>query len=210
MILMLFLDSESGPDGNASGIHNDRLRILSAFYLPCVNLFNPHNNPVRCMKKPRQRTTWVICSRSHSQEVADLGFELRTSGYSPPPSFTVLQYFTCHGAFCAGDIPTSLEFLSWCLIYLYGFPLTPFPCSHKTPSNSENRVPLMNHQDIDGHFRGFLWRSHFLILTQFTRMKQWLWHIIPACNEMNENLYPQLLVEKRDADHIFGTHHLYK
>lgn len=135
MILMLFLESECGPDGNASGIHNDRLRILSAFYLPCVNLFNPHNNPVRCMKKP---------------------------------------------------------------------------CSHKTPSDSENRVPLMNHQDIDGHFRGFLWRSHFLILTQFTRMKQWLWHIIPACSEMNENLYPHLLVEKRDADHIFGTHHLYK
>lgn len=129
---------------------------------------------------------------------------------APPPSFTVLQYFTCHGAFCAGDIPTSLEFLSWCLIYLYGFPLTPFPCSHKTPSDSENRVPLMNHQDIDGHFWGFLWRSHFLILTQFTRMKQWLWHIIPTCSEMNENLYPHLLVEKRDADHIFGTHHLYK
>lgn len=84
MILMLFLESELGPDGNASGIHNDSLRILSAYYLPCVNFFNPHNNPVRCMKNPRQRTTWVTCSSSHSQEVADLGFELRTSGYSAP------------------------------------------------------------------------------------------------------------------------------
>lgn len=36
----------------------------------------------RCMKKPRHRTTWVTGSSSHSQEVADLGFEPRTSGHS--------------------------------------------------------------------------------------------------------------------------------
>ena len=44
------------PNGNVSGNHNDRLCVLSAYYLPCVNLFNPHNDPVRCMRKPRHRT----------------------------------------------------------------------------------------------------------------------------------------------------------
>lgn len=139
----------------------------------------------------------------HSRKWQAWEFELRTSGYSSLPTLTALQHFACRGAFVLAASPHVSGILVMVSHLSLWISPRPLPMQPQDPFwFRENRVPIMNHQDITMGISGFSVEISFFNSDSVHQNEAEDYDV----SSLHAMRWMKIFCGKRDADHIFGTY----